>query len=291
MRVLLTGSTGRLGGAFLSLWGKDPEISLVSPGRQELDLSEPEHVRSFLREAEFDLLVNPAAITGLEECLDHPELAQRVNVDAPRVMAEVCLEKSAKLVHFSTDYVFSGEQPGMKTEEDATGAVNVYGVSKCAGESAVLAANEDALVARVSWLFGPSSEQRPSHFDHVLQRAVLGEKQHLISDKFSMPTLTHDVVQWVGLLLEANASGIYHLCNSGEPESWYSYAVEVCRLAGGFGDDVDLDDLVATALADAGFFRERRPVHTTMLPARMMAEGIATPRHWLDAAEAYLKMR
>ena len=62
-------------------------------------------------------------------------------------------------------------------------------------------------------------------------------------------------------------------------------------MAGCFGDDVKLDDLVATALADVDFFRERRPVHTTMVPARMMAEGIATPRHWLDAAKDYLKMR
>ena len=275
----------------MSLWGKDPEIELISPARDELDLADPDAVRSFLRQADFDLLINSAAITGLEQCLDHPDLAHRVNADAPRVMAEVCAEKSASFVHFSTDYVFSGEQAGMKTEADATGAVNVYGVSKCAGELAVLAANENALVARVSWLFGPSSEQRPSHFDHVLDRAATGEKQPYVCDKFSMPTFTHDVVHWVGLLVEARCSGIYHLCNQGEPESWYSYGQEVCRLAVRMGHAIDEDNLVPMALEEVDFFRERRPIHTTMKPARIIEEGLVIPRHWLDAAKDYLKMR
>ena len=291
MRVLLTGSTGRLGGAFLSLWGRDSSIELISPSRQELDLSEPNKVRSFLSQVKFDWLINTAAITGLEECLDDPDLAQRVNVDTPRIMAEVCAEKSVRLVHFSTDYVFSGQQSGMKTEADATGAVNVYGASKCAGELAVLAANNDALVARVSWLFGPSSEQRPSHFDHVLKRALAGDRQRLICDKFSMPTFTHDVVYWVRLLAEAESSGVYHLCNSGEPESWYSYAQKVCRLAVSMGYALNEGDLVPVGLEDVEFFREKRPIHTTMAPTRMIEEGVATPRHWCDAAEDYLKIR
>ena len=291
MRVLLTGSTGRLGGAFLSLWGKDPAFELITPTRQELDLSEPEKVRSFLRQAEFDLLVNPAAITNLEECPNNPELTRRVNTDSPQVMAKVCQEKGARLVHFSTDYVFSGEQPGMKTEQDATEPVNMYGESKLAAERAVMEADESALVCRVSWLFGPTPAGRPYHLDNVLKRAEACEVQDLIADKFAMPTYTHDIVDWVELLLRAQGSGIYHLCNSGEPESWYSSAKKVCELAGKSGFEVDASHLVATSINDAVFFSEKRPVHTTMVPARMMAEGIATPRHWLDAAEAYLKMR
>jgi dTDP-4-dehydrorhamnose reductase len=291
MRVLLTGSTGRLGGAFSSLWGRHSEVELISPSRQELDLSEPDQVRSFLSRVEFDWLVNAAAITNLEQCLDHPDLARRVNVDTPKIMAEACGERSSRLVHFSTDYVLSGERPGMKTELDATGAVNEYGASKCAGELAVLEANADALVARVSWLFGPSSEQRPSHFDNVLHRALAGEKQHLICDKFSVPTFTYDVVHWVHALLKADSCGIYHLCNLGEPESWYSYAQKVCRLAVDLGYELDEDNLLPVNLVDIDFFRERRPIHTAMKPARMIEEGIMTPRHWRDAAIDYLKIR
>lgn len=291
MRVLLTGSTGRLGGAFLSLWGRDPDYELITPARQELDLSEPKQVRAFLRRTDFDVLINPAAITNLEVCPDHPELTTRVNTDSPRVMAEVCREKGARLIHFSTDYVFSGEDPGMKTEQDATGPVNMYGESKEAGERAVMAADESALVCRVSWLFGPTPVGRPYHLDNVLKRAEAREQQDLIADKFAMPTYTHDIVDWVELLLQAQTSGIYHLCNSGEPESWYSSAKKVCELAMEAGYELDASRLVPTSIHDAVFFSEKRPVHTAMSPARLVDEGIAQPRHWLEAAALYLKMR
>jgi len=289
MRVIITGSTGRLGGAFLSLWGQDHHIEVIAPGRGQLDLAQPASLCSALQAMQFDVLVNAAAITGLEQCLDEPKTATAVNTTSPRVMAEVCRKKGARLVHFSTDYVLSGEQPGLKAETDATGAVNVYGASKEAAEDAVMEADPTALVGRVSWLFGPDG--RPSHFDQVLDRSRAGECQELIDDKFSMPTFTHDVVGWVGQLLKTPAAGVYHLCNSGEPESWYSYAQKVIRLASCLGDTVKEENLLAKPIAEAVFFRDQRPIHTAMCPARIMAEEIARPRHWLDAAKDYMEMR
>lgn len=294
MHVLLTGSTGRLGGAFLSLWGDKEQAAgydLQVVTRQDCDLSRPDEVRRFLRSVDFDVLVNPAAMTGIEQCLDAPGLAQAVNAESPRVMAEVCREKGARLVHFSTDYVFSGESAGRKAEGDPVGAVNVYGATKLAGERAVIDASAEALVCRVSWLFGPTAPDRLSHLDHVLERALAGEIQHLIADKYSVPTFTHDIVEWVDVLLAANASGVYHLCNAGEPESWLSYAQKVCALAQRLGRNLGDVRLCGTSLEDAGFFREKRPVHTAMLPARLQSEDLAHPRHWLEAAEVYLKIR
>ncbi len=291
MRVLLTGSTGRLGGAFLTLWGNDPDIDLQLMTRQDADLSEPDAVSRFLREQEFDVLVNPAAMSGLEECLDFSDQAQAINVQTPHVMAQICQERGARFVHFSTDYVFGGKVVGRKVEDDPTGAVNAYGVTKQAGERAVLDASPDSLVCRVSWLFGPTTLERPSHFDNVLQRALAGGEQRLIGDKYSMPTYTYDIVEWVGVLLSKKTSGIYHLCNTGEPESWLSYAEKVCQLAIKHGYDLGDYQLVGMALEEAHFFREKRPQHTAMLPSRLVDEGLATPRHWLEAAEVYLKIR
>lgn len=294
MRILLTGSTGRLGGAFLSLWGRDG--SYCEPlvlKREELDLSQPADVKDRLdvlwSDGGFDAIVNPAAVSGLEQCLDDPELAQAVNVDSPREMAKFCAQKGIRMVHFSTDYVFGGEVAGRKSELDQTGPVNVYGASKLAGESAVLAACPEALVGRVSWLFGPSGQA--SHFDQVLDRATREEVQHLIGDKFSVPTYTHDVVHWVEVLLENHCSGIYHLCNTGDPESWLSYAQKVCDLAQRHSGDVGRELLQEISINSADFFREKRPEHTAMVPARLMDEGLVTPRHWLEAAQEYLKIR
>jgi dTDP-4-dehydrorhamnose reductase len=295
MRVLLTGSTGRLGGAFLSLWQNPTDCphEVVALTREDVDLSKPEDLRWALERmpSEIDVIVNPAAVSGLEECLDHPELAQAVNVDSPRVMAEYCAKKGIQLVHFSTDYVFGGDGEGRKSENDETGAVNVYGASKREGELAVLGACPNALVCRVSWLFGPASPHRLSHFDHVLNRALAGEAQCLIGDKYSVPTFTYDIVRWVEVLLGNKRSGVYHLCNSGEPESWMSYAKKVCLLAQDYGYDAANAELIETSMKEATFFRERRPRHTAMLPARMLGEGLVSPRHWIEAAKEYLKIR
>ncbi|NWK56460.1 NAD(P)-dependent oxidoreductase [Verrucomicrobiaceae bacterium N1E253] len=297
MHVLLTGSTGRLGGAFRLLWGQDPECrhSLRYLTRQDVDLSDTLALRSCLErlwsEQAYDVIINPAAISGLEACLDDDSLAWKVNVDAPRVMAEFAAEKGIRMVHFSTDYVFGGEEPGRRREEDAAVPVNVYGQTKLAGERAVLGACASSLVGRVSWLFGPVGSNRGSHFDSVLERARSGQVQHLIGDKYSVPTYTHDIVEWVDHLLQANASGLYHLCNSGPPESWFSYAKEVCRLAQQH-DDISLTgEFVESSIHKVDFFRERRPVHTAMLPARLIEEHDVIPRHWLEAAEEYLKLR
>lgn len=296
MRILLTGSTGRLGGAFLSLWGtRDSSYGVRALIRGDLDLSKPDTVRSRLdwlwADRPFDVIVNPAAVSGLEECLDQPEIAQSVNVESPRVMAEFCEEKGIRFVHFSTDYVFAGDTEGRKSEADEVGAINVYGKTKQSGELEVLAACGSALLCRVSWLFGPAALNRSSHFDNVLDRAIAGDVQYLIGDKYSIPTFTHDIVCWVAVLLERSCSGVYHLCNAGEPESWMSYGEKICDLALSHGYQIGRGSLVETSITKASFFRERRPVHTAMLPTRLIDEGLVSPRHWLDAAEEYLKIR
>ena len=297
MRILLTGSTGRLGGAFLSIWrASDSPYHVRALTRDDLDLSLAgdelkNRLHALWSSEAFDAITNPAAISGLEECLDQPDLAQAVNVVAPRAMAEFCEEKEIPFVHFSTDYVFGGNEAERKSESAEVGAINVYGKSKQRGEMAVLTASPHALVCRVSWLFGPAEPNRKSHFDNVLERAMAGDLQHLIGDKYSIPTFTHDVVSWVELLLARQCSGIYHLCNAGEPESWMSYARKVCDLAQPYGYTVKEETLLEVSIAEATYFRDSRPVHTAMLPDRLIDEGIVTPRHWLDAAKEYLEMR
>lgn len=291
-RVLLTGSSGRLGSAFLSLWGTHPQLSVTPLTRADADLSDPGQLADALRAHDYDVLVNPAAMSGLEQCLDHPAEAEAVNVRAPEVMAQACREKGARFVHFSTDYVFGGQTPGKKSEDDTPAPVNAYGRSKLAGERAAMRAFPDTVVARVSWLFGPTPPGHPCHFDHVLENAAAGTPQEFIHDKFSMPTFTHDVVGWTHALLENNsARGIYHLCNTGDPESWHSSATKLCQVAAGLGMMAAPPAFGALPISDAHFFREPRPQHTAMQPSRLHCEGIASPRHWLEAAADYLKIR
>jgi dTDP-4-dehydrorhamnose reductase len=291
-RVLLTGTTGRLGSAFASIWEADRHFSVHRFTRENADFCEPEKVREKLRSIDFDVLVNTAALSGLEECLDRADEAETINTESPKVMAEVCREKNARLVHFSTDYVFGGYKPGEKSEADIPSPVNVYGQTKLAGEKAIMSVCPDAIIARVSWLFGPTPTGRACHFDHVLEKVIKTESQDLISDKFSMPTFTHDVVAWTEALLKNdNTSGVYHLCNTGEPESWHSSAKALCQIARLKGVIDSQPVIRAMPISEAYFFREQRPIHTAMKPARLQNEGIANPRHWLEAAAEYLEIR
>ena len=317
MQILLTGSTGRLGGAFLSLYGGDTTTNDAPSSRhharpalrRDLDLSSPQTIKQQLEtlwnKNPFDAIINPAAISGLEECLDQPDLAHAVNVKSPQMMAEFCQEKNIQMVHFSTDYVFDGQEKQRKVETDQASPINVYGATKRKGEIAVLSTFPDALIARVSWLFGPSKHGKPSHFDNALTKAKSKQTTQLISDKYSVPTSTYDIVHWVSRLIEVRnqekntppsptnnpqiGTGIYHMCNVGDPESWLSYAQKICSLATSMGFELQPDIFQPIHMEKVDFFREKRPIHTAMHPKRMIDEGILTPRHWLEAAKDYLK--
>ena len=145
----------------------------------------------------FDVLINAAAFTNVDACETERDRAFRINAEAPGVLAEICNEKDAKLIHFSTDYVFDGEKRAPYTEEDQANPISAYGESKLAGEKNVLAADDGHLVVRVSWVFGPD---RPSFVDAMIKRAQQDEKIDAISDKFSTPTYTHDIAQYVAAI-------------------------------------------------------------------------------------------
>ena len=140
----------------------------------------------------FDVLINAAAFTNVDACETERDRAFRINAETPGILAEICNEKDAKLIHFSTDYVFDGEKRAPYTEEDQANPISAYGESKLAGEKNVLAAEDGHLVVRVSWVFGPD---RPSFVDAMIKRAQQDEKIDAISDKFSTPTYTHDIAR------------------------------------------------------------------------------------------------
>src|SRR5207237_5075853 len=144
-----------------------------------------------LRLENFDVLINAAAFTNVDRCETQREDAFRINAEAPGVLAEICRHKNARLIHFSTDYVFDGEKGEPYTEEDDARPISVYGESKREGEKLVLQ-TQAHLVVRVSWVFGPD---RPSFIDAMIERARENDQIDAIADKFSTPTYTRDIAQ------------------------------------------------------------------------------------------------
>ncbi|MDB6077853.1 MAG: nad(p)-binding domain [Akkermansiaceae bacterium] len=253
--------------------------------RALLDLGDPEAAVRALWEIPFDVLINPAGLTGLEECEDDPELARRANVLGPAALARHCRDEGARMIHFSTDYVFDGKSPGLKSEEDLTSPLSIYGMTKHEGELAVLEAG--GTVVRVAWVFGPEKAAFP---DQLLADALAGRPLGAVADKFSLPTYTRDLAEWIAALIgRVGTSGLFHACNSGEPVSWHGMAEEIVS----FLTDRGLLEPGVTvrplSVMDLPSLRAPRPIHTAMATDQLVAVLGVEPRDWRVALHDHLK--
>src|SRR5438874_5506901 len=229
MKIAVIGAKGRLGAALAREYAHDFEMATFSHG--ELDLGKLDQVRSTLSETEFDLLINCAALTNVDYCESNRDEAFLINAEAPRLLAEICRQKSAALIHISTDYVFDGRQDSPYTEEDTPRPLSVYAESKLAGEEETLRVSQNNLVIRLSWVFGPD---KPSFIDQSINRSRENKTVPAVPKRFLSPTYTLDVADWLRLAWENDAHGILHLANNGgcSWQEWAQYAIDVCHNLG-----------------------------------------------------------
>src|SRR5438105_11188018 len=188
MKIVIIGSGGRLGAALVRAYRE--KFNVVHFNHAQLDLANRDQIGTTFSPLSFDLLINCAAFTNVDLCESKREEAFAINAEAPKMLAEICRHKNAKLIHFSTDYVFDGEKREPYAEIDPAKPISVYGESKRAGEENVSAVQDRNLVIRVSWVFGPD---RPSFLDAIIKRAREEEEIDAVADKFSTPTYTRDL--------------------------------------------------------------------------------------------------
>lgn len=284
MKIFITGTSGRLGGTLKRRYAEHYEV--LAPCRAELDLARPDDVAEIVRDWDFDLLINCAGMISPDVCERDPLGAMRVNAESPAALAVECQRRGARMIHISTDYVFGGEGEVLLSEEAPAQPVNAYGRSKLAGEQAVLAACAQALVARVSWLFGAAA---PSFPDQMLAQATAGQEVAAIADKWSGPTSVDDVATWLEHLFthQPAVAGLLHVCNSGEA-TWHSYAEETLAIAHEFGLLKAVPAVKPQSLADFPNFIAKRPRYTTMSNARLAGLLGHAPRFWQEALRDYL---
>jgi len=296
MKIVVIGSGGRLGAALLREYRDKYDVAGFN--HAQLDLSNLDGVRERLCATNFDVLINAAAFTNVDLCETERDRAFLINAEAPGVLAKICSDKNAKLIHFSTDYVFDGEEGAPYTEEDEANPISVYGASKLAGEENVLAADGRHLIMRVSWVFGPD---RPSFIDGIIKRAQEDEEVDAIADKFSTPTYTLDIAKMVGRILDAwsrrapapdlltagRPQGILHFANAGEC-SWQEYAqwsLDCCQDA---GVPLKAKAVAARKLRDMTNWIACRPVYSVLSIAKYTNLTGLPPRTWRDAVADYI---
>ncbi len=256
MKIAITGSSGRVGGSLVDFL-RSTGHEVIALTRDEMPLHQPSLLRQAMESIDVDAWINPAAMSSPDACERDPEMSHAVNVVAPAIMAEVCSRNDRYLLHFSTDYVFSGNATGKKTEQDATEPLNVYGRHKLEGEMAIRQSAARATVLRVSWIYGA---RVPAFVEQSIQRLFSGETIHAIADKWSIPTAMPDLCQWVKMLIREQPGAVIHGCHGGEPVSWYGIAMHLRNIL----NLPDAGEICSTQLADAHHFLAKRPVHTAM---------------------------
>ena len=284
LKIVVLGAGGRLGAALAREYAGQHDVTGFT--HAQLDLAELDRLRSALGPLSFDVLINSAALTNVDYCEDHPDAAMRLNAEAPGVLAEICREKGSRFIHVSTDYVFDGEKREPYIEEDPADPISVYGKSKRAGELQVLDVNRDALVIRVSWVFGPD---RPSFVDAILKKARTENEVTAVADKFSTPTYTPDIAALLQPLLDRYAvAGILHLANRGAC-SWQEYAQWALDCCHKFGFPMKAKQVGAASLGEMKNFVARRPVYTVLGTEKYERITGATPRDWHLAVANYVR--
>jgi len=272
-----------LGAALAREYAK--EFDVVGFNHAQLDLGNSEQLRDALRGLEFNALINTAAQTNVDRCETHQDEAFALNAEAPRVLAEICAGKQARFIHISTDYVFDGAKREPYTEEDEARPISVYGESKREGERRALAANDRALMVRVSWVFGPD---RPSFVDWAIGQARERAEVNAIADKWATPTYTLDLVELLKpLLMTDEINGLLHLANRGEC-SWQEYAqwaLDCCRAE---KIPAKATKIGKTSLAEMKSFNAKRPVYSVLSPAKYETLTGIAPRRWQEAVADFV---
>ncbi len=227
-KILLTGVNGQVGHALQQALTNNPALygELVCLDRGMLDLSNPQAIRDAVQAIQPDLIINPAAYTAVDKAESEPELAYAINAVAPGVLAEEAAKLGAKLIHFSTDYVYAGNKVGAYVEADATAPLSVYGRSKLAGEEAIRAVGLPSLIFRTSWVYGAYGK----NFLHTILRLAKERDQlRIVADQAGAPTSSFSIAQAVLQVLarwDGERSGVYHLVNAGHT-TWHGFATAI----------------------------------------------------------------
>ena len=232
--VLVTGSTGQLGKSIQSIIGDYPEFEFVFASREHLDLSDECSIAKFFEGKTFDVIVNCAAYTAVDKAETEVELANQVNHLAVRQLATIAKHHQAKLIHISTDYVFSGKQHRPYIETDEVAPSGVYGKTKLQGEQAIQKIlKTNAMILRTSWVY---SEYGNNFVKTILKLGQGRDSLNVINDQVGTPTYARDLAKAIIGIIQSEAFGrkdvktkIFHFSNEGLC-SWYDFAKSIFEL-------------------------------------------------------------
>ncbi len=279
--ILVTGTSGQIGGAVASLLG----TRAIAADRSVLDLSDTPSIAPTLDKLAPQAIVHAAAYTAVDKAESEPALAHAINALAPAEIARYCAKSDIPLIYLSTDYVYDGSGNSPRNEDTPTRPLNVYGQSKFAGEEAVRASGARALILRTSWVVDGVHKNFLTTMLRVMRTQTT---VRVVSDQVGAPSYAPHLAEAIVALLnqEVVVTGTYHFCHQGEV-SWHGFAEAIAAGARARGASLDVETITPIPTQDYPT-PAQRPLNSRLCTQKLQRDtGILLPP-WQEGLEAAL---
>jgi dTDP-4-dehydrorhamnose reductase len=282
MKIALIGADGQLGSDLLRRLSGEDVFPFYYP---DFDVTQPDRARLALSRVAPRIIINTSAYHRVDECEDHPRESFLINTVAVRDLAVICRDLDAVLVHFSTDYVFDGQKQKPYIEGDPPNPLNVYALSKLAGEILIRQTLAKYFLIRTCGLYGEAGckEKGTNFVERIIELEKAGKTLRIVDDQRVTPTSTEELAARLSELIRTSHYGLYHLTNEGDC-SWYEFAREVFSLLQKDAGIVPVDSASYGAKAP-------RPSYSVLENKKAKEVGLMGFSHWRDALKKYLRKR
>lgn len=274
MNILITGCNGQLGNEIQLLQTQYAQHTWFNTDVNELDITDKAAIERFVEENEIGGIVNCAAYTAVDKAESDPQLARKLNADAPTFLAEVVGKRSGWMVQVSTDYVFDGTKHTPYVETDKPCPNSVYGQTKLEGEQAVSKLCPNAMIIRTAWLY---SEFGNNFVKTMIRLGREREQLGVIFDQVGTPTYAHDLATAIMTAIDKGIKpGVYHFSNEGVT-SWYDFTKSIHRLSG-------INTCQVSPLHTAEYpTPARRPAYSVLDKTKIKAAYSIEIPHWEES--------
>lgn len=278
-KILVTGADGQLGRELHSIASMYPDYQCVFATKAALEITNIDLLRNYLRETHFDIIINCAAYTAVDEAEKQSDLANRVNHLAVRNLAEIAESLEITLVHISCNYVFDGYSDKPYFETSTTSPKTVYGKTKLNGENAIIHSKTKGIIIRTAWLY---SHNENNFVTTVLKKASNNRVIQAISDQIGTPSYAKDLAEAIFSIIKSknftevtSLPEIFHYSSKGIA-SWYDFAKAICEISDLNCTVKAIDSLALNTLGN-------RPSYSVLSHEKIIETfGLSIP-HWRDS--------
>ncbi len=280
MNILVTGGKGQLGCSLQKISSEYSSHTFVFTDMPEADITDMECMTRLIGKYNVDIIVNCAAYTAVDKAENDEDIARKINRDGVKVLADMAKKYDVKLVHISTDYVFSGEHYHPLHEDQVTEPVGVYGKTKLEGEREIEKSGCNAAIIRTAWLY---SEFGNNFLKTMLRLGKERDSLNVVYDQVGTPTYATDLAYAIMKVVESGINGleVYHFSNEGAV-SWYDFAKEIFAEAG-------IDVHVSAIESYLYPMPAKRPAYSVLSKDKIKTIGVSVP-YWKDSMKKCLNI-